>query len=257
MSIDNVVKGALVTSLAVFLSLIPLKKIYSQGEPEWKTVTTQTQLVKSDSSDFSQFEAGVNIYANDVNDSTHAPFITADWVDSSGYVELTFDIYTRMPAPSGVVDVKQGFLPQDYSIGLPYPQPAVNKTRFDVAVPERSGAVLSLYDILGREIYSEIMELERAVNVVELSGLANLPPSVYVVRITGADKSYLLTQKIVKMDENNSYSGSLFKSYSIPVSGDFDFDVVAKRSYVDPTPDIDNEPVFKGNGVSGARPFLI
>ena len=72
-------------------------------------------------------------------------------------------------------------MPEDYGISVAYPQPVGDRTRFDVAVPEGNGAVLSLYDIRGARIYVESMDLERAVNVVELSGVQDLPPGVYFV----------------------------------------------------------------------------
>jgi len=46
-SIDNVVKGAAVTGLAFFLSFVPLKKIYSQGEPDRLFITPLEEKVRN------------------------------------------------------------------------------------------------------------------------------------------------------------------------------------------------------------------
>jgi hypothetical protein len=147
--LKKIIKGTLgFLSIGAIILLSPGVK--AQGQPEWRTVTTKTQLFKSDSSAFPQYSAGVNIWGNDINDSTNSYFITTDWVDASGYVELTFDILTRMPGPDGVDDYDVA-VPEGYRIGA-FPNPYNPSTSLVFEVPRSGNYDVDLFNVLGQKI---------------------------------------------------------------------------------------------------------
>jgi len=59
----------------------------------------------------------------------------------------------------------------------------------------------------------------------------------------------LLSGKFVKLNKSDSYGSSLFKSYGVSVSGNYDFVVVGESPYVDSSPDGNNN-ISKGGSVN-------
>jgi len=201
-------KGTFYTlSLFALLNLTTLKETKAQGDPALRNLTVQVQLFKSDSSNFGFQEAGINVEGNDINDSTNSIIYGVDWVNSSGYVEFNFDLWT--PGPNSVEDYITT-VPDGYRMGA-FPNPYNPTTNFVFEIPKSGNFDVNLYNILGEELagWKHSKFLNKGEYQVNLGGGA---VGVQFARVNG--DGYSKTWKLVNLggasiayvDENFSNS---------------------------------------------------
>ena len=91
-------------------------------------------------------------------------------------------------------DVKDNYLPKDYTLNQNYPNPFNPSTTISYALPKTSFVTLRIYDMLGREIKTLVNNQQNAgTNMVQWNGDNNFGTKVssgtyiYVIR---ADEFY-------------------------------------------------------------------
>jgi hypothetical protein len=109
--------------------------------------------------------------------------------------------YTGSPVVVGeftigfvLVDEK-GVIPDDYSIGQNYPNPAYALTTINYSIPEEGMVILKVYDITGKEVKTLVSEDKQAGNYNFTFNATNLPNGIYFYRIQAGEFSQ--TRKMI------------------------------------------------------------
>jgi uncharacterized delta-60 repeat protein len=140
-------------------------------------------------------------YSGSGNDDDYSRSIA---VDGSGNVYVTGESrgpenwdYTTIKYSQSTSGVYQNNsdLPEGYSLSQNYPNPFNPSTTFRYSVPQSSGVVIKVFDILGREIATLVHE-EKPAGTYEVTWYANqLPSGVYFYQLKA--ESFIETKKML------------------------------------------------------------
>ncbi len=87
-------------------------------------------------------------------------------IESENYQAMIYHIVLTEDKPLNIRDDNDRHFPTAYKIGEPYPNPFNSQVNMAVDGPGRKAVQYAVYDILGREIYSGNLTLEKGQNIV-------------------------------------------------------------------------------------------
>ncbi len=98
---------------------------------------------------------------------------------------------------TGVDDGPRG-IPSDFALGQNYPNPFNPETTIPYTIASRARVVLSVYDILGRQVAELVNRVEEPGLKTVIFDAASLPSGVYSYRITSGSVSLVRKMLILK-----------------------------------------------------------
>lgn len=121
--------------------------------------------------------------------------IDSSLTDDSGFAELSL-YATDVPESSAE-------LPSSFEVSDNYPNPFVDQTRMDLAIPEEQTITAEVYNIIGQRIMTREMALTPGQYHLDLS-LSHLSTGIYLVRLKGHEQQ---TVTITKTGARNMFGG--------------------------------------------------
>jgi hypothetical protein len=102
----------------------------------------------------------------------------------------TVDYYTIVIGVTGLEEINPAVL----NLGQNYPNPALNKTMIDFYTPADGEFRFRLFDLVGKEIQSQMLNVRKGINTIEVN-VKDLPPGVYIYSLAGNNAT--LTRRFI------------------------------------------------------------
>ena len=97
-----------------------------------------------------------------------------------------------------VSEEEQTLVPREFSLSQNYPNPFVNSTTLEFEVPEPAHVQITIYDLLGREVFDAVdQEFTIGKHTVQIDG-DELASGMYVYKMAANDQVFIQTMHVVR-----------------------------------------------------------
>ncbi|MDI6400619.1 FISUMP domain-containing protein [Balneolaceae bacterium ANBcel3] len=115
--------------------------------------------------------------------------IATDITDDNGEFTLVYQVEPTSADPQDGSDI-----PSEFKLGSSYPNPFNPTTTVPFHVPERTQAVISIYNILGQRLLSNHVDISAGSNEIQVNLGGNFSQGQYIIRVQG--EGYSLAQSM-------------------------------------------------------------